>query len=433
MMSIRPLQLIPARAIHLTILARFSLSLVLLDANRLLAIAGEEAAPLSSILSVSNPGPWTQFNDWNLGDVVFPALHIHGVGGTSSVDSVAFASGGHDPSREAFSAQAIEPGLSLRTKYLEGFANYICFQDAAGDWQDEWEEAFAKLVNLPGDFELKGGQYLARYGALNNKHLHAWDFVDSETVLSQFLGEHGLMLQGAELSWTLPFNADPVFVSIASIGYGNAPAHKHEHHHGGFEHLHEGDEATLADDIVTAHLMGRYRFDDFHSITSGLSIAGGFNGFGRETQVLAFDAEYLWRENGLEASGRALRLRGEMLWRDVDAYSKHDEDEDGIIDINKGDAVFSGNYREVGGYAHVIYTWNNHVDTGLRFGWVEGLDDFGQDERLRVSPSISYWFDTEHRLGFRIQCNYDHFSGSRDEHAVWFQFNIALGSTKEVR
>jgi hypothetical protein len=415
--------------------ACLALGLPLLAISPLPATAGDQgAAPAATApLTVAAPDAWTSFNNWNLGDVLFPALHLHGVGGASSVAPATLASGGHDPNREAFSAQAIEPGLSLRTKYLEGFTNYIFFQDAAGDWQDEWEEAFAKLVNLPGGFELKGGQYLPRYGALNDKHLHAWDFVDSETVLSQFLGEHGLLLQGAELSWTLPFNADPVFVSIASLGYGNALAHEHEHHHGGEETPHEGDEATLADDIVTARLMGRYRFDDFHSITSGLSWAGGTNGFGRDTQVLDVDAEYLWRENGLEAGGRALRLRGEILWRDVDAYSEHDEDADGTIDVSAGDEIFSGNYREAGCYAHAIYTWNNHLDTGLRLGWVEGLTDFGQDERFRISPSISYWFDAERRLGLRTQYNYDHFSGGDDEHSVWFQLNIALGSTQEVR
>jgi hypothetical protein len=397
------------------------------------ANAGETIEPASAPLTSATPDAWQAFNNWNLGDVLFPALHIHGVGGASSVNPADLASGGHDPSREAFSAQAIEPGLSLRTKYLEGFTNYIFFQDASGDWQNEWEEAFAKLVNLPGGFEIKGGQYLPRYGALNDKHLHAWDFVDSETVLSQFLGEHGLLLQGAEMSWTLPFNADPVFVSIASLGYGNALADEHAHAHGGEETPHEGDEATLADDIVTARLMGRYRFDDFHSITSGLSWAGGTNGFGRDTQVLSFDAEYLWRENGLEAGGRALRLRAELLWRDVDAYSEHDEDGDGIIDVLLGDEIFSGSYNETGCYAHAIYTWNNHIDTGLRLGWVEGIDDFGQTGRTRISPAVSYWFDNDRRLGLRAQYNYDRFTGGDDEHSVWFQFNLALGSSVEVR
>lgn len=398
------------------------------------AMAGEVPSPQPSPTLSPGPDAWTRFNDWSIGDVLFPALHMHGVGGACSTDPAALASGGHDPNREAFSAQAIEPGVSLRTRYLEAFANHIFFQDAHGDWGNEWEEAFAKLTNLPGGFELKGGQFLSRYGALNDKHLHAWDFVDSETVLSRFLGEDGMLLQGAELSWTLPFNADPVFVSIASIGYGDARDHGgHDHAHGTAEFPHEGDESTLANDILTARLMGRYRFDDFKSITAGLSWADGTNGFGRGGSVFGLDAEYLWRENGLEPGGRALRLRGEILWRDVDAYSEHDEDENGVIDVTTGDEIFSGNYQETGLYTHAIYTWGPHLDTGLRLGWVEGVADFGQAERFRVSPSVTYWFDSERRIGLRTQYNYDRVAGDDDEHSVWFQLNLAFGSTTEIR
>ncbi len=378
---------------------------------------------------------WKRVNDWGIGGILFPNVHLHGGGGFTGGEAEELASGGHDPKREEFSAQAVEPGVSLRTKYLEGFANYLFFQDGEGDWDGELEEAFGKIVNIPGGFELKGGQYLSRFGALNDKHLHAWDFVDSEMTLSRFLGEDGLLLQGAELSWTVPFGMDPSFVSIASLGYGNARAHAHEagHEHGAEETPHEGDESTLADDVWTARLMGRYRFDDFHSITAGTSWAGGTNGFGRDGNVFGLDAEYLWRENGLEHGGRAFRLRGELLWRDQDAYSEHDEDEDGIIDVTTGDEIFSGSYKEVGAYAHAIYTWNNHLDTGLRLGWVEGVDDFGQDERFRVSPSATWWLDDERRVGLRAQYNFDSIASHDDEHSVWFQLNIALGSTEEVR
>jgi hypothetical protein len=172
------------------------------------AVAGEVALP-GSPSTGSAPDAWTRFNDWSIGDVLFPNVHLHGVGGYSSGDAAELASGGHDPKRETFSAQAVEPGLSLRTKYLEGFANYLFFQDEDGDWDGELEEAFGKIVNIPGGFEIKGGQYLSRYGALNDKHLHAWDFVDSEIVLSRFLGDDGLMLQGGEVSWTLPLGLDP--------------------------------------------------------------------------------------------------------------------------------------------------------------------------------------------------------------------------------
>jgi hypothetical protein len=385
------------------------------------------ALPLSAVAeTLPTVESWERFNDWSLGGVLFPNLHLHGVGGFSSGETEELASGGHDPQRGAFSAQAVEPGLSLRTKYVEGFANYLWFQDAEGDWDGELEEAFGKIVNLPGGFELKGGQYLAHFGALNDKHLHAWDFVDSETVLSRFLGDDGLLLQGGEIAWTLPFGRDPEFVSIATLGFGNARSHEHEHEHGAEEEtLHEGEESALEDEVWTARLMGRYRFDDFHTVTAGLSWAGGDNGFGRHGDVFGIDAEYLWRENGLEPGGRAFRWRNEFLWRDVEAYSEHDEE--GELEIHEG------SYDECGFYSHAVFSWNDRLDTALRIGWVEGVEDFGQDERFRISPSVSWWFDSGRRIGLRTQYNYDAIDGGDDEHSLWFQLNIALGSAGEVR
>ena len=65
--------------------------------------------------------------------------------------------------------------------------------------------------------------------------------------------------------------------------------------------------------------------------------------------------------------------------------------------------------------------------------WVEGVSDFGQDERFRVSPSVTYWFDSDRRIGLRTQYNYDRVAGREDEHSVWFQLNLAFGSATEVR
>ncbi len=198
------------------------------------AIAGEITAPAPPPAAPA-PDAWERFNNWSIGGVLFPNVHMHGIGGFSSGEVEELETGGHDPKRETFSAQAIEPGLSLRTKYVEGFTNYLFYQDHNGDWDGELEEAFGKIVNIPGGFELKGGRFLPHFGALNDRHLHGWDFVDMEMANSRYLGDDGLMLEGAEVAWSLPFNMDPTFVSIASLGFGNAPAHDHGHHEHGAE------------------------------------------------------------------------------------------------------------------------------------------------------------------------------------------------------
>jgi hypothetical protein len=397
-------------------------TLVLLSAMPALAVEIQTSAPTTDV--------WERYNDWSIGGVLYPNLHLHGAGGMSSGSVGDLASGGHDPKRGTFSAQAIEPGLSLKTKYVEAFSNYLFFQDQDGDWDGELEEAFGKIINIPGGFELKGGRFLSHFGPLNDRHVHGWDFVDAEMANTRYLGEEALLLEGAELSWTLPLGMDPAFVSVASLGFGDAPAHGDEHgeEHGGEETPHEGDGAYLNDNAVTARLIGRYRFDDFHTITVGGSWAGGTNGFGERSDVFGIDAEYLWREKGLEPGGRAFLWRNEFLWRDVEAFSEHDDDEDGVID-----ETFRGSYQDCGFHSHFIYSWNERLDTGLRVAWVDGVADFGADERFRLSPTVSCWLDKGRRIGLRTQYNFDSIRGGDDEHSLWFQLNISLGDNAEVR
>jgi hypothetical protein len=387
------------------------------------ALFAQESSPVPEIL-----------RDWNIGGVIFPNVHLHGTAGTSSGKPENLANGAHDPRRSAISAQAIEPGVSLRTQYVEGFANYLFYQDAHGDWDGELEEAFGKLVNLPGGFEAKAGRFLPRYGAMNHQHLHAWDFVDAETATTRFLGDDGLLLEGAEVSWTLPLGMDPTFTSVISAGFGNAPAHDHEHHeHGGAEPNHEAEGALPNDDIATLRWMARFRFDDFHSITVGTSYADGNNQLHRDTQVQSIDVEYHWRENGLESGGSAFRWRNEYLWREFGAHSEHDEDGDGVINTALGDEIFDDTLREKGFYSHAIYSWNPRFDTGLRVGWVEGCHGVGLDETIRISPAVTWWLDDARSIGLRTQYNLDSVRGSDDDQSIWFQLNISLGSGEEVR
>ena len=381
------------------------------------------------------PDAWSRFdqaNNWDLGGILYPNLYLHGVGGSTSGDAEDLSPGGHGPVRQAFSAQAIEPGLSLRTEWLQAFANHVFWQDDHGHWDNEWEEAFAKWTHLPAGLEIKGGQFLSHFGSTNHIHLHGRDFVEGELASGRFLGEDGLILRGAELGWTLPLGLDPVWTVVANLGFGDVRPHDHGHGPAApptpADPPHEGEESVLEEDVWTGRLAARYRFSDFHSLTGGWSLAQGRNGYDRHSTVQALDLEYLWRENGLLPGGKALRWRNEIFWRSADAFSEYDDDNDGAIDRS-----YFGTYREWGAHSHLIYTWNPRLDTALRLGWVEGIDDFGQDERFRISPALAWWADEARRIGFRLQYNFDSIASARDEHSLWFQINLALGSNVEVR
>lgn len=419
-------------------------SLLALSASAALPVA-HAADEMTFPPAIPFPDGWEDANDWSIGGVLFPNVHLHGVGGFSEEDPSAWQEGAHDPKRRTFSAQAIEPGLSLKTEYLQGFANYIVFQDAEGDWDGELEEAFLRVGQLPGGFSVRGGRFLTRLGAQNDRHLHAWDFVDADPASSRMLGEHGLMIEGADIEWQLPFR-DLAWTSAITLGFGQSAIaghlhgdehdedhdeedHDEEDHgdedgdhddHGGA--LFEAEEAMLQDDILTARALVRYQPSDFHSFTGGTSWVAGENGYGRDTHIMGLDFEYLWRERGMETGGKAFRWRNEYIWRDIDAMESHE----GVL--------ATGSFQESGFHTHLIGTLNPRLDIGLRLAWMQGIPELGLDERVRISPAITWYLEDSRRTSLRLQTNHDRTPDGETNHSVWLQFNITLGSNEgEVR
>lgn len=382
-------------------------------------LAAALLAPAAAPAQSSGPDAWENFNNWQVGDLLFGSMNLQGVAGMSSVNPADLALGEHDPARQPFSAQAIEPALSFKTPRFEAFSNYLWFQDEDGHWDGELEEAFGKIL-LPGGVSLKGGQFLSHLGVNNNRHSHAWDFVDADMTVSRFFGEEGLILRGAEITWELPYRFALGLTNIASVGFGKARSHGH-----GPPAplppgvLFDGEEAYLAEDILTARWISRHTFSDFHAVSAGLSYAGGHNEFGESTRVFGVDLGYQWRENGLEAGGRAFRMTHEFVLRTVSAF------EDGPPPV-------SGRYEEFGAYLTGVYTWSDHFDSSLRLAWLEGVDQLDLEERFRISPAATWWLDAGRRVGLRAQYNYDRAAGE-SEHTAWLQLNLSLGSNVEVR
>lgn len=398
---------------------------------------------------------------------VTPSVHFNGAIGDSSAEHVEdLAVGHHDPSREDGSVQGLELGASLRLGQLEGFATYVFIYGAEEEWDDEWEEAFLKLRDLPGGFEVRGGRMLGRFGPLNALHLHAWDFVDMPLPLGRFLGDHGLWYEGGDVTWLHQGVANTFGVTF---GYGEAVTHSHAHdehahdehaeehadedehaeeHADEDEHAHDEhahDHGMSFDDTVwSARAFAQLRQDDFRLFEPGLSLAAGDAEDGRQIVVYAADFSYTWRENGLEPGGRALRWTTELLYRDVDdgahAEDEHAEDEHADEHAHEEEHAehdhdhdeFMAGGGEFGFYSDLIYTWHEQLDVGLRFSYVEGNDALETEERYRISPVLTAYLDASRRAALRLQYNYDDLGHGEDEHTVWAQVGLHWGGA-EVR
>lgn len=371
-----------------------------------------------------------------------PTFHFNGAVGQTSADAFRDIGGhAHDPNND-FSVQGFEPGLNLRVdEWLAGFTNLNVFTTADHDVDWEVEEAFLKLKNLPGGFEVRGGRMLNRIGLQNNQHLHAWTLVNSNLSLSRFLGEEGLMTYGGELTWQHDF--DRGFFAI-STNFGNAVSHEdHDDHgdedededHDGEDHHADHDsseDAYLEDDIVTTRILFGYNTTDFHQHRVGLNTAWGKNGFERQTFLASLDYVYTWRENGLEQGGRSLSVGAEYFIRDVEWRSEEDPERRG-----------SSSQNSVMAFAD--YRFHPQWIAGLRYEYLDGARGGGEfhegeleyaynsPSRERLSLALTREFRHQDTLISTIRLQYSHDNleeGNAD--SVWLQFGLDFGGP-EVR
>lgn len=327
---------------------------------------------------------------------------------------------GHDPVGEV-TLQGIEFGLSLRAnEFLEGFVNTTVFIDDADELDAEWEEGFLKLKNikaLGGSFELRGGRYLNRIGQQNNKHLHAWDFVDANLSTGLFLGEEGLRTEGFELSWVKDYSAGNFIISGS---YGKAIEDIHAEEEEEEESLvdHTTESSFFTEDLLTVRAQLNYNNNDFNFHTIGLNYASGDNGFGRDTELFSADYQYKWRENGLEAGGKEWSAGVEYIYRDVEW-------------VGEDDPTLQGSSGQDSVMLTAGHTFRDNWNVAARYGWVDGVVDAGfeTEQRTRLSLALTHEFSLAEQFGghARLQYNHDDLANGVTQDTLWLQINFDFG------
>lgn len=361
-----------------------------------------------------------------------PTLHFSAVGGTTSADSISeLAAFAHDPIDE-LGIQGLDAGVNLHLDdWLKGFVNINAFTDAAGDLDAEWEEGFLKLTDLPYGFEVRGGRFLNRFGAQNSRHLHAWNFVDSNFSTPTFLGEEGLYTEGGELSWATQF--DRGFLSLTG-SFGNAVVHDHhgeEEDHDEVEEEHEEDEhgheegaedAYFSDTFWTVRALAGFNQDDFNQHRFGLNLAKGDNAYeDGESEVFSADYTYTWRENGLESGGQSISAGAEFFHRNVTYEAGEDASHTGLM-------LFAAYELNEKWRFDLRYDRINEVEAGPHGTAMDPEYEFAVHGRERYSlaatRAIRLSEDSLARL--RLQYNHDKIEeGSED--SIWLQFSYDFG------
>ncbi len=68
----------------------------------------------------------------------------------------------------------------------------------------EVEEAYIRTRGLGGGLDMKAGKFLSGIGRINPHHPHAWSFDAQPLIYNAFLGEHGLLEKGVQMTWLAP-------------------------------------------------------------------------------------------------------------------------------------------------------------------------------------------------------------------------------------
>lgn len=358
-----------------------------------------------------------------------PTLHLTVTGGASSVDSLEeLASSAHDPNDE-FGLQGLDVGMNFHVDdWLKGFANVNAFTDAEGDLDAEWEEAFLKLSDLPYGIEVRAGRFLNRFGSQNNRHLHAWNFVDRNFSTSTFLGDEGLYTEGGELTWTSDF--DRGFFALTG-SFGNAVTHDH---HGGNEeghgdddedeHGHEegAEDAYFSDTFWTARAMVGFNQDDFNQHRLGVNTASGDNAYEEgSSDVFSADYTYTWRENGLEGGGQSFSAGAEFFHRNAIYEVGEDASHTGWM------AFASYELNEKWRF-DFRYDRINEVEAGLHGAPADPAYELTIHGRERYSIAATRAFQISDNALARLRLQYNHDKleeGSED--SIWLQFSYDFG------
>jgi hypothetical protein len=374
--------------------------------------------------------------------------------------------GGHDPNQNGFTIQGVELNLQGAVDpYFRANANILFSVDADGETYTELEEAWMESVALPGNLQVRGGQYLSDFGRINTQHPHQWGFVDSPLVSARFLGPDGLRNPGAKLGWLMPLP----FFSELSLGVqnsqgetaasfrGEAHSHGDEEEEVPFGYRHADNDrgvSHVGDMLFTPRLATSFELTDSQTLVLGASGAFGPNNSGESgdttTQIYGVDIYWKWKPARAHGGFPFVSWQTEAMLRryDLGAFDWQEAVAAGevpiIDDLTGQPAVLaSETVTDYGFYSQVLH--------GFRKGWVAGLrvdyvtEDEGEyeqrdlsfngealgrdpqrDQRWRISPNLT-WYPSEFSK-LRLQYNFDDRRDIGEDHSVWLQFEFLLGA-----
>ena len=360
-------------------------------------------------------------------DISLNLLTAAGSSTATDAELAVLAPGGHDPNRRGFTLQNGELSLAGAVDPWFRLESHVVFQiDPDGETTVELEEAYLQTLALPGDLQVKAGQYFTEFGRHNAQHPHQWDFANAPLANARMLGGDGLRAPGARVSWLVPtdtfvevisgvqhprgatqtsFLADPV------LGGDRVAADRHVQ--------------SLRDLLYSERVSTSFNLGEESVAALGGSAAFGPNDSGprADTQVYGVDAVLKWKPLANDQGWPFVTATGGYLWRRYEAVAGVD---------SLGNPTTDAVYHDHGGYAQVVVGFLRPWTAGLRVDLVDGdgatTGDGTQDRHWRWSPALT-WYPSEFaRLRLQVALQKAQQIGDQTETSVWLQCEVNIGA-----
>ena len=357
------------------------------------------------------------------------------VGGSSAHDPSAMLQlGDHDPIKRGFSLRNAEISVDGAVDpYFKGFGNIVLKLDKNNETSIELEEAYLVSTSLPGNLQLKAGQFFTAFGRQNAQHPHTWAFVDDPIILSRAFGPEGLRSIGAQVSYLLPtpFYTEAFLgvmdgqggtsFNFRNIGDPDTNGILRLHGHPTMDRVLRGPQDLL----YVPRIASSFELTDQQTLVVGASGAFGPNDTGAHsrTEVYGVDAYWKWKP------ANAMEGFPFVSWQTEGLFSRFGG---GANSTATPIPIPSENLHDWGMYSQVLWGFKPHWVAGLRGEYANGdrgmfnSTDIFRGERTRVSPDLT-WYPSEFSK-IRLQYNYDHGQLFGSAHSVWMQFEFLLGA-----
>jgi hypothetical protein len=354
------------------------------------------------------------------------------VGWSTAADPTSFLQlGDHDPIKRGFSLRNAEIALDGAVDpYFKGFANIVLKLDQNNETDIELEETYLQSTSLPGNLQLKAGQFFANFGRQNPQHPHQWAFVDAPIILTRAFGPDGLRSIAGQLSWLLP----TPFYTEASLGIldgqgGTAFSFRNagEDDGTGTDRFH-GRATTdrhlrgVGDLVFVPRIASSFDLSDSQTLLVGASAAFGPNDTGsdRRTQIYGADIYWKWKPANSHANFPFIAWQSEALYQRFEAGA------------DPAAALPGETLEDWGFYSQILWGFRERWVAALRGEYANGntgafdpQDPF-RGERTRVSPNLTFYPSEFSKL--RLQYNYDHGELFGTDHSIWLQIEFLLGA-----